>query len=818
MGNKRLKNAGRSKSSAKNEPPSSTTRRHLRGIFAVLLITGVILLVGSFFMKRLVVARLRSQAVLSSSPVFSQPFSISVGDKFRSRKTVERLARLGYYQVERTPKRAGEFQVGNDQALIYLHETQLASGAYQQEQLVEVKLNGDSVTRIADLKYDSDLSLVWLQPELLGYLGRSASRATTPKRLDQFPERLKQAVLAIEDERFYSHFGVDPIAILRALISNLRHQQVVQGGSTITQQLAKNLFLSNERTLSRKAIEAVSAVLLETALSKEEIFELYLNQVFLGQEGNVAMHGFGEAARSFFGKNVEDLNLAEAAMLAGIIKAPSSYSPRRHFERANERKEIVLLKMKELGMVTDADLAAAALSTLAVLPTRRSSATAPYFVDYVRNSLQPIVEKEYLKSLHFSVYTGIDWEVQQCAETAITSGLLELEKTYPRVRRKKSPLQAALIAVDAAQGSVLGWVGGRNYQKNQFDRVSSAKRQPGSAFKPFVYLTAFDGELNQYRVARTTSTLLDEPIAIDIPGVGVWEPKNYDGDYQGEVTMRQALVKSLNIPTVQLAQKVGLSAISELARELGFGDDLPAVPSLALGAGEVSPFTLARAYTIFANGGRLIQLRPISSIVAEDETEPLYLAQLRERRVSSEPATFIVTDILRDVLRFGTGAGVRRLGFTSPAAGKTGTSDDTRDSWFVGFTPRLLAAVWVGFDDNSETGLTGAQGALPLWTKFMTCAGPLFPELDFVPPPGVVYRRIDRQSGLLATANCPTEDVEEEVFVLGTEPITPCDIHEERRFWSRRYPEDGLRSEGDRRPRHKPSFFDRLFGETLSGE
>lgn len=633
-------------------------------------------------------------------------------------------------------------------------------------------MNGSSVAHISQGGQTATSLLI--EPEPLSLLGSSNTRASLPKPLSAFPKIVKRAVIDIEDERFYSHLGIDPVAVTRAVVVNIQHGKISQGGSTLTQQLAKNLFFTNERSMARKVLEAFSAILIETAFSKDQILEFYLNEVFLGQEGSVAIHGFGEAARSLFDKDVEDLSLAEAATLAGVIKGPTKFSPRRYPERAEERRQLVLQKMFELGDIGEAEFQQASHEKVKIAPAFHSRKIAPYFIDYVRKQVEEVIDLPQTEGDYLKIYTGIDREYQACAETAVKNGLEALEKKYPKTRRKKDPLQAALVSALPASGEILAWVGGRNYQQNQFDRVSMARRQPGSSFKPFVYLTALDSHLNTYRTARTTSVLEDQPITLEIPGSAPWTPQNFDGQYRGDVTVREALTHSLNIPTVNLAMKVGIDSVKRTAELFGFGSNLPAVPSIALGAGEVTPLELARAYATLVDGGYLMSFQPVSDVLLNDR--PLLRARKNkdEEQVASEDAIYVLVTILQDVVEKGTATAVRRLGFTRPVAGKTGTSNDARDAWFAGFTPRLLTVVWVGFDDNAQLGLTGGQAAVPIWTEYMKCVSPMEPELDFIPPPGVVFVDVDKTTGLLATPNCSSEDVIREVFVKGTEPVTNC--------------------------------------------
>lgn len=748
-----------------------------RLIFGLVIIAGVILVAGSYKLREEVIEKVQYRSLAASSLLLSRPIPLQRGVDISEQRIIKRLKRLDYRGEAGIPNVPGSYFLSTNELLVYLKETQLPTGELQPAFLARIALDGSKVESIRDARLNKHIETIWLEGEILSAIGSSSSRASSPRRLGEFPRDLIDAVIAIEDERFYSHIGLDFFAIARALLINLKEHRVVQGGSTITQQLAKNLFFSSERNLARKILEAGAAILMETAYSKEEILELYLNEIFLAQEGNVAIHGFPEAARSFFDKELSNLTLAEAATLAGIIKAPSKYSPRRHPQNANLRRRIVINKMSELGLISTKEREKALAERIHVVKATRSQRDAPYFVDYMSRQLETALSDVKDKFSEIRIHSGLDREYQLCAESALAENLGQLEKTYPRLKRRSSPLQAALISVVPHSGETRAWVGGRSYELSQFDRVSQAKRQPGSAFKPFVYLTALDKGLNSYRVARPSTTLLDEPMELDVPGSGRWSPENYDKRYRGEVTVRQALTYSLNVPTVYLATKVGIDSIARTAELVGFGANLPRVPALALGAGEVSPFDLAQSYTTIANGGQLVHLQPIISITASEKDSPLYESLLRTRSVFSEPAAFVLTDILRSVIESGTARSIRSRGFTFPAAGKTGTTNDARDAWFVGFTPALLTVVWVGFDDNRVTGLTGASGAIPIWTDYMKCVAPMETAKDFIAPPGVVYRKIDTATGLLATRWCPDRNIAEEVFVEGTEPITACELH-----------------------------------------
>lgn len=723
-------------------------------------------------MRDYMVSKLKTLAVTSTSLVLSRPALLAVGADVEEFKLTERLRHLGYQRSTSSPSYPGEYLLGPSRMDIFLKgfSTSVSS---EKSGVITLHLNKTKVEQIS--RNGKAVSSVLLEPEALSLLGASSTRMSLPKSLSVFPDNLKHAVLAIEDERFYSHFGIDPIGVARAMAVNFKSGRMVQGGSTLTQQLAKNILLTNERNLSRKILEAVCAVLLETAFTKDQILEFYFNEVFLGQEGNVAIHGFGEAARSFFNKDVEDLTLEEAATLAGVVKAPTTYNPRRKPENAKERRLLVLQKMREQEYITPAQEAKAKEVELTISPPFHSRRESPFFVDYVRKVVEENVTIPIDSQDSLRIYTSLDRQYQQCAESAVQNGLGELENKFPRLRKKKisRPLQSALVSVIPASGEIVAWVGGRDYQQNQFDRVSMAKRQPGSAFKPFVYLTALDGSLNSYKVARTTSILDDQPVTIENPGSTPWTPSNYEGDFRGEVTLRDALVHSLNIPTVNLVQKVGIDAVKNTAALFGFGD-LPAVPSIALGAGEVTPLELARAYSALAEGGLASHFHPVFDVTVNGRALLKLSTSTPQERIASEPAVFVLTTIMQDVVNHGTATAIRQLGYKGTVAGKTGTTNDARDAWFAGFTPHLLTVVWVGFDDNSELGLTGGKAAAPIWANYMKCVEPLEPVLDFIPPPGVKHVIIDKPTGLLASDYCPKSDQVGEWFVEGTEPETEC--------------------------------------------
>jgi len=726
-------------------------------------------------MRGLVTGKLEKRAAHSSSLLTFSAFPLKKGVSIKNSKVIERLKNAGYRKTEKAPNRPGFYQKSAKALSIFHRSWTNRDGEPQPAKLVKYFLSSSGrINKILSSESNLALNISWLEPEVISVLGTDSTRAVDAVELDAFPDHLVRAVVAIEDERFYDHFGIDIRAIARASAKNLSAGRIVQGGSTITQQLAKNLILTSERTWSRKILEAVSAVFLELSYDKDDILQFYMNEIFLAQEGKVAIHGFAEAAKSLFGKPVAEINLAEAATLAGLIKAPSSYSPRRNPEKAKARRQVVLSKMLDGGLISDRQYSEAAEKTLSLKPASGRQRKAPYFTDYIRRN----IDLGEFRNEPLKIQSSLDSQYQACAQKAVKEGLESLGQKNRKLKGSKQKLQAALISVLPQSGEVRAWVGGKDYGSNQFDRVSQARRQPGSVFKPFVYLTALDKSLNDYRVAKTITLLEDSPLVVEQRGSKDWEPKNYDRKYRGDVTVRESLAFSLNIPTVELAQKVGLGNIVKTAKNFGIGEGLKPVPSIALGANETSPLDLAKAYAAVANGGEFRELSAVHSIVTSRQGEIVYKSADEVKQVATPAATFVLGNILQSAIESGTGRIVRSMGFKGPVAGKTGTSNETRDSWFAGYTPNLLTVVWVGYDDNSPTGLTGSSGAAPIWTRYNKCVSSMEPDIDFIAPPGVAYRNIDISTGLLATPSCPEQVQITEVFVEGSEPISPCDLHD----------------------------------------
>ena len=729
-------------------------------LFGVLvLVAGGLAIYSARALSKFERVEARRSTVLYAAPPVLRP-GVSVG----ALDLAGILGRLGYRET-RSAAGPGQFSRSDGAWDIAVGSGNGGAGR------VSLTVSGGRITRLR--QNGADVQSVALPPELLASAGASMGENIRPVRLADVPPVLRTAVLAIEDERFYEHGGLDPRGVLRAVWANVRKGRVVEGGSTITQQLVKSRLLTPERTFSRKLNEAFLSTALEWRYSKDQILEAYLNEIYLGQAGGAAVRGVGAASRAYFGKEVHQLTLPEAALLAGMIRGPNSYSPNTNPDRARDRRDVVLTRLRDLGKISEADYRRARREPVKARTAPGSGLTAPYFLDYVRAELERSTEVDLADQHGVRVYTTLDPVLQKFAEAAVVKGIDRLETARPRLRRQNSEerLQAALIVLDPATGQVRAMVGGRDYRVSQFNRAVLARRQPGSAFKPFVFLAALTPREEGPRFTAA-SMIEDAPITVMVDGKP-WSPKNYDDRYQGPVTVRRALEGSLNTATVRLAQAVGLGTVVQTARSLGVEGDLKPVPALALGVFETTPLDLARAYVPLANGG-LAPSGGAVETVSDDGDRAIWSASRETRPVIGAPEAFLMTSLLEGVVNSGTGASARALGVSGAVAGKTGTTNDGRDAWFVGYSSNVLALVWVGFDDGTPAGLSGAEGALPIWSEFMRQALDVYPASAFPEPPGITYVKIDATNGRKATAYCPV--VVTEVFLNGTEP-PPCEEH-----------------------------------------
>lgn len=564
------------------------------------------------------------------------------------------------------------------------------------------------------------------------YAGRV--RTQNPVALSDIPISMRYAAMAIEDVHFLEHRGVSFRSILRALIQDIRAGRFVQGGSTITQQLMKNLFFSREKSIFRKIQEALYALVTEVKYPKEAILEAYLNEVYLGQWSTHEIHGVAEGARFYFNQSASDLTLPQSATLAAIIQLPNAHDPHRAAERVLKRRNLVLKKMFEAGFILEDEYTESVKEPLGVVPAERNLEDIGYFMDLVLRDL-PSEIKARLSNEALTLYTTLNPFLQSAASKSLRGNLERLTKGYLAIKKREEKgirLQSALIAVDVATCSVVALQGGSSYRQTQFNRVLSGKRQPGSLFKPFVFLTAFEKATLENPFSG--ETLLEGTPFEWIYDKQNWKPRNYEEDSPTKVTAAEALQKSLNIPTARLAQMVGVPAIQETIKKAGVRSDIPLLPSISLGSAEVSPFELAESYTTLANLGQACALRPFTQVY--DENGNLLIDNpLRKEPRLSPYATYQTIELMKGVFAEGTARAAQGNGIKLEVfAGKTGTTNDYKDAWFVGFSPEILTLVWVGYDEEEKVGLTGAAAALPLWVDFMKNSAPFRQDTDFVKP------------------------------------------------------------------------------------
>ena len=706
------------------------------------------------------------------SRLYAQPEQLTVGDLRDPAALAEDLAGQGYREVKGPgPLRPGSFRRGEGTLTVRLRRFPTPAGTVSGRTPVTISFQGQRVKALAAA--GKETGRVELEPPLLAtYYGPDVQERRSLQLAD-LPEEVVQAVLAAEDDAFFAHPGISVWSIGRAALANLREGDVRQGGSTITQQLVKNVYLGQERTLMRKLKEAALAVFIEARYGKRQILEAYLNEIYWGRSGSANVHGLGAAARAYFGKEPEALTLAEAATLAGMIRAPGDLSPIDHPAESKARRDEVLARLAELEWVDARRIAAARRAPLLPVPEPAvSRRLAPYFADAAAAEARQRFGIDDLTSGGYRLFSTLRWRDQRTAEAAVAATLARVGKGE-RTRRddegEEIPLQAALLSIAPEDGAVLAYVGGRDYAGSQFDRVSQARRQTGSTVKPLIYAAAFDEG-----VATPATPLRDSPIVVKV-GSKRWQPHNNDRTFRGMVTARAALERSINIPTVRLALQIGLSRVIALVRDFGIEGELEPVPALALGSFEASPRELATAYATLASGGLRPSVHTLATVIGPDG-EPLRRGELPEpRRVLRQQPAYLVTSILQGSLDHGTAAGARRQGVQGRLAGKTGTTNGRRDSWFAGYSPDRVTVVWLGYDDNARTRLSGSSAAVPLWSRFVRETRPAGGWPDVPVPPGITRVEIDPATGALATASCPWRVTE--VFPDWQVPSEACPLH-----------------------------------------
>ncbi len=714
--------------------------------------------------SRIIDEKLRRGPFTETAQIYATPEPVSLGDPLTADELVGALRHRGY--TETRSNRVGWYHQRPDGVEIFPGVDASASS-----EPGVIFLEKNVVTRIVSNRDNTERQTYLLEPELITNLFDRNREKRRLVRFDDIPKVLVHAVISIEDKRFFEHAGFDPIRLLRTVWVDVTQNRRF-GASTISMQLARLLWLSKDKTWQRKATEALITLQLEQKLTKEQIFEYYSNQVDLGQSKSFAIHGFGEAAQVYFGRDIRDLRVEEAALLAALIQRPNYLNPFRHPDRALARRNIVLSLMKENGFITDLQYLEASKSPIKLAEGGEESSDAPYFVDLVLDDLQENFSDIDFQANSYRIYSTLDMKLQRDALESVRIGLEEVDGMLAKMRRKYPRPQVALVCVDPHTAEVKALIGGRNYGASQLNRVL-ARRQPGSIFKPFVYAAALNTALEGVEPVITPVTqVVDEATTFFFDGKE-YQPNNFRQEFHGTVTLRQALAKSMNIPTVKFAEMAGYDRVAELARDAGLAGVRP-TPALALGAYEVTPLDIAGAYTIFSNGGTWVRHNIIKEI-RSSSGGLIHNYKPVQHPVLDPRTSYMVVNLMQEVLRSGTGANARTRGFGLPAAGKTGTS---HDAWFAGFTSKLLCIVWVGFDDNQELPLEGAKAALPIWTEFMKRAH-RYREYrgvqEFTPPDGIAVVDIDPLTGLLATASCPNP--RPEVFFAGTQPVELCRLH-----------------------------------------
>jgi len=719
--------------------------------------------------------RLTGQIFRNTSQVYSAPGHVYVGESLRETDLTNYLLNDGY-QEEHSKEAPGEVLV-KDSSVEILPS---ADSYFKGGNALRVDFTGAEVSGISQLPSGAQLQSAEIEPLLITNLFDSSREKRRVVQYSDLPPVMIHAVLAAEDKRFFEHGPFDIVRIVGAAVYDIGRGYRAQGASTIDMQVARTFFFTTKREWSRKLKETLMAFEIDQRFSKQQIFQLYANDIYLGNRGSFSIRGFGEGAQAYFGKDVRQLDVGEAAFLAGIIRAPNHYSEaERHPSRAYEARNRVLAQMREDGYITAAQEKAAKEETLKFVNSGAASSTAPYFVDMVKDHLLEKFTPADLENQSLRVYTTLDPDLQRDATEAVQIGMDSIDKLLARryaiwKRRGQSVPhpQVALVAIDPRTGAIRALVGGRDYGESQFNHAL-ASRQPGSVFKPIVYAAAFDDAVEGLQpVITPTTTVVDEPTTFDFDNKE-YTPNNYGEEFFGTVTARQALMHSLNVATIKIAQMVGYQRVVDMARQLGIKTPILATPAMALGTYDMTPIDVAATYTAFADGGVRAEPLFIRSVVASDGN--VLESNFPQTRTVLDPrVAFLVTSLMEGVINQGTGAVVRDMGFTAPAAGKTGTS---HDGWFAGYTSNLECVVWVGFDDDRDIDLTGAQTSAPIWAEFMKRAVEL-PQYrntqPFTPPPGIVQSMIDPQSGQLATPS--SQQTAEEYFIAGTEPTQYGDL------------------------------------------
>ncbi|WP_444995465.1 penicillin-binding protein 1B [Aliikangiella sp. IMCC44359] len=706
----------------------SIWQRSKRILFRLFLIAALFIFFLGVYLDSMVRDEFKQQAWSIPAKVFARPLSFALGQKLKLSDLKQELALLGYRKKIKAISQ-GEYEQYGNSLVINTRRFKFWDGV-QPEQTLEITINNGVVTELKDFATQKSVSFLRLDPLSLGSIQAGNTEDRQLVTLKQLPENFITALLVMEDRDFYEHWGLSFKGIARALWSNISQGEVRQGGSTLTQQLMKNHFLSNERTLWRKLREAIMAVLTEFHYSKDVILEAYVNEVYLGQNENTGIYGFARASEFYFDKPLEKLHLGQVALLVGMVKGPSYYNPRRSQENAMQRRNLVLLQMREQGLITDDDYQDAISRKLMVVAKPKArKGMMPAFMGFIKRELRHEYSLSELHSQGLRLFTSLDPLVQRRAEASLSKRLKTIDS---QLGNKDAKLQGAVIVSDIQSGDILAMVGDRQPDFSGFNRAIDAYRQTGSVIKPFVYLAAFQ----EHEKFNMLTPVMDEPFSLKGSDGSLWEPKNYKEETHGEIELKEGLINSYNLATARLAMSVGVEKVADTIMQAGFDRALPAYPSIALGAKEMSPLEILRLYQVLANEGRSI--RSAGLIAVQDHQGQLLQRYPRkiETRFDAE-SVFLVKYLLTEVVNRGTAKLIGSTFSNAQYAGKTGTTNDLRDSWYAGFGGDKLAVVWVGRDDNQPTQLTGATGALRVWRDLFIQLNE--PSINMNLPDGLVW-------------------------------------------------------------------------------
>jgi len=738
----------------------------------------IVLLVWIVYLDRIITAQFEGRRWTLPAQVFAEPLELYAGQSFGADTLEQELKRLGYRRVDKA-EAPGSYSRRGARVDLVNRRFQFWD-ALQEPQLLSIVTRGNAIESMRNGR-DEDVPIFRLDPLLIGSIFPIHGEDRVVVTPDQVSPLLPAALKVVEDRKFDSHNGVDFGAIARAAWVNLRAGQIEQGGSTLTQQLVKSYFLDNRRTLGRKLEEAMMAWLLEVHFEKQDLMNAYINEIYLGQDGNRAVHGFGLASQFYFGKPLAELQLHEVALLVAIVRGPSYYDPRRHEERARARRDLVLKLMAQYKVVDEKAAKEAAKRPLGIVSaSTQAGGYYPAFLDLVRRTLRRDYREEDLTEAGLKIFSTLSPLTQSLAEKALTQELDRLDKL--RKQKADQKLEGVVVVTAPQNGEVIAMVGGRQASFDGFNRALDAKRSIGSLVKPVIYLAAV--ESGRYTAA---SIIEDGPVEVKLSNNKVWTPQNISEEYYGQVPLVRALAQSMNLATVRLGLEVGLQKVTNEFVALGLGREPPQLPSVLLGALDVSPLEVAQLYNAFANGGFSTPLRAVRAVV-DAEGRPIKSFALEVTPVADPAAVYQVNRMLVQVMEHGSGRAARaQIPPEIVVAGKTGTSSDYRDSWFAGFSGNTLAVVWIGYDDNSPTGLTGSSGSLPVWSRLMRSIGTTSWSAPL--PEGLEDKAIEFMTGLAANPSCGGEDLVTIAVPTGTQlPAKPgCErsVPEAIRDWWR---------------------------------